>query len=254
MTKSDDLFGKLVDMHCHVDLYPSPTKIITECDNKGIRTLAVTTTPKAWPGNKRFTSGSKFVRPSLGLHPELVSQRAGELDLFRTYLPETKYVGEIGLDGRKPHRHSFGLQREILSEILVACSEQGGKILSLHGVQAWSELLDLLESHLDLSRCRAILHWFTGSKKQLERATEMGCYFSLNIKNFQSKNSLSILKSLPIQRMLTETDGPFVKIGRKILHPADVSLVLNECTPLWSVTPNEAATIVLENCRQVVSA
>lgn len=253
MINTDAFFGKLVDMHCHVDLYPSPSQIVSECDSIGIRTVAVTTTPKAWPGNKRFINDSTWVRPALGFHPELVSERSSELDLFRKYLPEAKYVGEIGLDGRMPNNKSLGLQREILSEILVACSQESGKILSLHGVRAWSELIDLLERHLDLSSCRTILHWFTGSKKQLERAINIGCYFSLNSKSFQSKNCQNVLKILPIERVLTETDGPFINAGRRTAHPADVSVVVKKCAQFWNITPNEAARIILNNCRQIVS-
>jgi TatD DNase family protein len=243
----------LVDLHCHVDLYPSPSQIIKDCDNKGIRTLAVTTTPKAWPGNKRFTDKSKYVRPALGLHPKLISERVSEFDLFNNYLPEAKYIGEVGLDKRMSNKRSFDLQSEILSQILITCSKTEGKILSLHGVRAWSELLDLLENNLNFRHCRVILHWFTGSKKQLERAVEMGCYFSLNIKNFQSKNSQSILEALPIDRVLTETDGPFVKIGKRAAHPADVSRVVAQCAHLWNITSGETVNIILNNFRRIVS-
>lgn len=239
-------------MHCHVDLYPNPAEVIIECENKGIRTLAVTTTPKAWPGNKRFTKKSKYVSPALGLHPELVSERATEFDLFKTYLPEAKYVGEVGLDGRMANRLSLDLQGEILSQILSNCSKIGGKILSLHGARAWSELLDLLEKHLNFTRCRAILHWFTGSKKQLERAIKLGCYFSLNIKSFQSKNSQNILKVLPIDRVLTETDGPFIKIGQKAARPHDVAFVVRQCAQFWSITPVESVERILDNFRNLV--
>lgn len=253
MIKKDNFGESLVDMHCHVDLYPSPSEIIRECENNGIRTIAVTTTPKAWPGNKHFTNKSKYVRPALGLHPELVPERSGEFDLFDTYLHEAKYVGEVGLDGRTANRYSLELQSEILSQILSACSKIGGKILSLHGARAWSELLDLLEKHLNFTRCRAILHWFTGSKKQLERAMDMGCYFSLNINSFHSKNIQNILKTLAPDRVLTETDGPFVKIGQRSARPEDVSFVVKQCAQFWSITPNEAANRILNNCRQIVS-
>ena len=169
------------------------------------------------------------------------------------YLIEAKYVGEVGLDGRMTNRRSLDLQREIFSQILSACSKIGGKILSLHGAMAWTELLDLLEKHLNFTRCRVILHWFNGSKKQLERAIMMDCYFSLNIKSFQSKNSQSFLKILPIDKVLTETDGPFMKIGQRSAHPDDVSFVVKQCAQFWNITPNESAKIILDNCRKIVS-
>lgn len=240
-------------MHCHVDLYSSPSQIIKECEDKGIRTLAVTTTPKAWPGNKHLTNKSKYVRPALGLHPELVSERGGEIDLFNTYLLEAKYVGEVGLDGRMVNRASLDLQKEILSQILSDCSGIGGKILSLHGAGAWAELLDLLEKHFDFTRCRAILHWFTGSKKQLEKAISMGCYFSLNPKSFQFNNSQSILKTLPIDRTLSETDGPLVKIGKRSARPDDVSFVVKRCAQFWDISISSLLKIILNNYYEIFS-
>lgn len=239
-------------MHCHVDLYPKPFQIISECDHHGIRTLAVTTTPKAWTGNKRLTEKSKYVRPALGLHPELISERANESELFESYLSEAKYVGEVGLDGRMDNRPSLDLQSEVLSHILSACSQQGGKVLSLHGAGAWSKLLDLLAEHLDFSGCRAILHWFTGSQKQSERASEMGCYFSVNAQSFQSKNNRSILKTLPAERVLTETDGPFNKAGQEAACPRDVVSVVRHCAQLWGITADESAGKILKNFHNLI--
>ncbi len=62
----------LVDYHCHLDLYPDFEKLIAECEKKEIYTLTVTTTPRAWPKNLALTKNLKFVRPALGLHPQLV--------------------------------------------------------------------------------------------------------------------------------------------------------------------------------------
>ena len=90
--------SRLVDFHCHLDLYPDPVAAIADAEAAGVYTLTVTTTPKAWPRNLALTQGTSRVRAALGLHPQLVSERSSEISLWETYLPEARYVGEVGLD------------------------------------------------------------------------------------------------------------------------------------------------------------
>ena len=50
-------------------------------DRERVLTLAVTTNPKAWPQNRRWTAASSSVHAAVGLHPELVGERHGEIGL-----------------------------------------------------------------------------------------------------------------------------------------------------------------------------
>ena len=245
--------GKLIDMHCHVDLFRYPGRIVRECDQLEIRTIAVTTTPKAWPGNNRIMKESQFVRPALGYHPELVQQRHKALPLFMEYLPEARYVGEIGLDGRGSNRSGLDEQIQVLTKILMACSSQGYKVLSLHGAGAWPKLIDLLEEYLDISTCRIILHWFTGSKKQVSRAIHLNSFFSLNVMQFNSANLRGVLSHLPADRVLTETDGPFIKMGEVPSTPKDVSLVIERCAKMWGTSKAKASQQVIDNLRELTT-
>jgi TatD DNase family protein len=87
-----------VDFHCHLDLYPDHIALIDECDREEIATLTVTTTPKAWGKNRSWAKHAKHVRVALGLHPQVVADRADEVTLFERLLCEARYVGEVGLD------------------------------------------------------------------------------------------------------------------------------------------------------------
>lgn len=168
-------------MHIHLDLFDNFEEIIERCERDRIRTLAVTTTPRAWPRNRDLTEGKRYVRPALGLHPELMAERAHEITLLERYLPEARYVGEVGLDGRRNNRASLPDQRRVLEKIFAGCAELGNKILSVHSAGAATEVLDLVEQHLAGSSCRVILHWFSGRLTELERAVALGCYLSVNI-------------------------------------------------------------------------
>ena len=93
---SDDVSAGGVDFHCHLDLYPDFETAIAKAEAARIYTLTVTTTPKAWPRNHELTRGTRYVRAALGLHPQLVAERAAELALWEHHLPEARYVGEVG--------------------------------------------------------------------------------------------------------------------------------------------------------------
>ena len=88
----------LVDFHCHLDLYPDHAEAVARCEREGVFTLAVTTTPKAWPRNQELAAATRHVRAALGLHPQLVAERSHEIALWKELLPRTRYVGEVGLD------------------------------------------------------------------------------------------------------------------------------------------------------------
>lgn len=88
----------LVDSHCHIDLYPSPADVVSGAESNKVYTIAVTNTPSVYSHTARLVENSKFVRPALGLHPQLVHLKKHELSLFRDLLKDTRYVGEVGLD------------------------------------------------------------------------------------------------------------------------------------------------------------
>ena len=170
----------LVDFHCHLDLFPDPVSAVSDAENAGIYTLTVTTTPKAWPRNHDLTRKTKYVRAALGLHPQLIAELSAEIELWEEYLPQARYIGEVGLDAGPRYFRSLDLQKQIFTQVLQKCAEAGGKVLSVHSVRTATTVLDLIESHLPCQQGQVVLHWFTGSASEARRAIDLGCYFSIN--------------------------------------------------------------------------
>ena len=177
----------MIDFHCHLDLYPDHQSAVEKREKEKIYTLSVTTTPQAWPQNRDFTANKHYVRAALGLHPQLIAERASEIELWKEYLVETRYVGEVGLDAGPKHKHSFEHQKSIFAEILKSCASAGNKVLSVHSVRAAKATLDLIEVHLPPDRGLVVLHWFTGTKSQVQRAITLNCYFSFNADMLQTE-------------------------------------------------------------------
>lgn len=250
---SDRSAPRWVDFHCHADLYKDHAALIAECDRERVATLAVTTTPKAWPRNRELASRSAHVRIALGLHPQLVAERENEFSIFERYLKDARYVGEIGLDASPRFYSSFAAQERVFERILCACAEQGGKILTVHSVRAVGKVLDHIERALPPDRGRVVLHWFTGTSAEARRAIALGCYFSVNVEMLRSPKNLQLVGSLPLDRVLTETDGPFVERNGQPLRPRDVGRTVGELAAVRNLSAKAMEDAILQNLRQIVS-
>jgi TatD DNase family protein len=242
-----------IDFHCHLDLYPNHVQLIEECDRLGIATLAVTTTPKAWPRNQELARHARHVRVALGLHPQLVNQRAAEISEFEEYLPQTRYVGEVGLDAGPRYFKSLPQQKLVFQKVLQLCAAHGEKILTIHSVRTVTQVLDMIESYLPANKGRVVLHWFTGTKTEARRAVELGCYFSINREMLVKPARRALVRELPADRLLTETDGPFVKIEDRQVVPMDIQNTVSALAAVCGVPEKEMATRLLRNLLALVS-
>ena len=242
----------LVDFHCHLDLYPDFPAAVRKCEEAGIFTLTVTTTPRAWERNNALTVGTRHVRAALGLHPQLVSEHAHEMALFESLLPRTRYVGEVGLDAGPRYYKSLDQQKRVFQQILELCSVARNKILTVHSVRAIGHVLDLIELKLAPDRGRVVLHWFTGTSTQIRRAVEMGCFFSVNAQMLDGERRLALVRQIPIDRILTETDGPFTQVQGRTAEPSDVSVALERLSRAHEVSIDQMKALVAQNLRELL--
>jgi len=247
------MIEELVDFHCHLDLYTDFETLVSECDQKKIHTLTVTTTPRAWPRNFDLASATQHLRVALGIHPQLVSERANELSLWKEYLPQARYIGEVGLDAGPKFYKSFDLQKQIFEEILRQCATSGGKILTVHSVRAVPTVLNMIETYLLHTDCKVVLHWFTGSPKEGKTAVDLGCYFSVNSEMLKNHRHHNLIKELPVNRILTETDGPFTQINGRPSRPEDVKATLKEISAIKGFNLDQLSSQILCNLKELES-
>ncbi|MEG2013434.1 MAG: Qat anti-phage system TatD family nuclease QatD [Anaerovoracaceae bacterium] len=200
----------LYDFHCHLDLMPSMMDFADEVRKRNISMLAVTTTPKAYEKEIAFFRSHKNVKVGLGLHPQLVSERYNELSLFEKNIRNADFIGEVGLDFNKQHYSSKEKQIFVFENIIKWCSQIGGKVISIHSVHSDKLVVDILEKYNCSKENKCVLHWFSGSMIQLNRAIEMGCYFSVNSFMIQSPNGHKLIPHIPIEKILIESDAPFI--------------------------------------------
>ena len=242
-----DATVNLVDYHCHLDLYPDREQTFADCSLRGVAILAVTTTPQAWRRNMEMAAPFSAVRVALGLHPQLVAERGAEIRLFEELFPETRFIGEVGLDAGPQYYRSMDQQKQVFERVLQMCKEAGGRILSVHAVRTTRDVLALVEKHLPQDRGRVVLHWFNGTKTEAERAAKLGCYFSVNAQMLASPKRQPIVVGLPLDRILTETDGPFTKAGDHPAKPYDVAQTVSSLASLLQISEELMRKQILKN-------
>lgn len=241
----------MIDFHCHLDLFPNPSEIAKTCLDKGLYVLAVTTTPSAWTKSNELGNGSERIKTALGLHPQLAYEREKELPLFDKLIRNVKYVGEIGLDGSPELKITWDSQIRVFNHILDSCQNEGGKIMSIHSRRAVVPVLDCIEKYPNAGI--PILHWYSGSIKDLKRAVNLGCWFSVNPSMCISKNGLNIINNIPQDRLLTETDAPFTGENGNPYMPWDVLKVIQFLTKIWNVNLNTTKKIIKKNSLEILN-
>lgn len=121
----------------------------------------MTNSPGVFLSCKNVFCDSKYVRFALGLHPMNDRMRESDLRDFLHLLPNTQYVGEIGLDFTSKAKVDKNTQVEFFEKIVSVCSTKN-KLMSIHVRGAEKEAIDIIKKY---QPTRCIIHWFTGTQE-----------------------------------------------------------------------------------------
>lgn len=239
----------LHDTHFHLDLFEKPKEILDQIEKEKIYTIAVTNLPAVFEHTQVLIKGSKYVRAALGFHPELVYQHRNQYEKFLELLQQSRYVGEIGLDNYNKTSLDYVAQRETFESIISACNTSQKKILTVHSRRAEKDVISIIGPNFS---GKVILHWYSGSIRELDKALSYGFYFSINYAMTQSETGRKIIARIPMDRILLESDGPFVKIGNQPSTPLVGKLILEEIALLKR--QRNFLTEINENLRSILSS
>jgi TatD DNase family protein len=239
----------MLDTHCHIDHYQNPLEVAKEAENHGIITIAVTNLPSHFEMIYPYLSTFKRLRLALGLHPQLVKSGKTERIIFERMLSKTSYIGEIGLDFSGEGKFSKTPQIETLKFILNKIQDRP-RFITLHSRKAESAVLELLEEY---NIENAVFHWYSGPLKVLEQAIKSGHYFSLNHAMVRSKKGRQIIEIIPLDCILTETDGPFIQLGSREVTPSDIKTLLIALADIRKLPVLEIENHINSNFRRLIS-
>lgn len=245
--------SSLIDTHCHLDLFEGISTDPSKEDNYGIKTITVTNAPSFFPKNKSLFEAAKNIRVALGLHPQLIKQYGAEISLIERYIASTRYIGEIGLDGSSELKYSFINQVLLFEKILAIVKTNEPKVLTIHSRNAATETIEKVWKTLGRSNHRIILHWFSGTQKELEKAINYGIYFSINHKMATSAKGKEIIEKIPNKLLLTETDAPFT--FSKDIKTREKSLLISieGIAKIKSITQEECKSLIYQNFKELIT-
>jgi len=232
-----------VDAHCHLDRFPSPIQVWRDAVTAGVVTVAVTELPSSFRPLATKFGRREGLRLALGFHPLRVADSAtSELHLFRRHLDRTDYVGEVGLDFSQHGRASQEQQVALFERLL---DEPGirRKVVSVHTRGAERAAIDRLAA----AGIHGILHWYTGPLGLIDQALAAGLYFSINPAMTQSAHGRRVIAAVPSGRVLTETDGPYTRTGRRPSKPADIPALVALLAATWNADQAEARQRIWDN-------
>lgn len=235
------LMASYIDTHCHLDLFPNAARALDGAPDTVV--VAVTELPSRYRLlSTRFRHDHR-VRVALGLHP-LCAATAGALEegLLVRQLARTDYVGEVGLDFSKQGRESRRAQLRVFDRLLAEPTLRR-KVVSVHSRGADHAVIERLRD----ARVKAILHWYTGPRRLIDEALSSGMYFSINPAMLRTERGRFVIAALPIDRVLTESDGPFAKIGGRTTEPKDIASLVAALAKQWKMTSGDACQTVHDN-------
>tara|TARA_R110002096_G_C14543599_1_gene718647 strand:+ start:311 stop:1039 length:729 start_codon:yes stop_codon:yes gene_type:complete len=239
----------MIDTHCHIDLYPNPERLLRELNKQGITVISVTNLPSHFEMGLPYFRTLKKIRLALGMHPLYAEKHFKEFPAFLRLIDATSYIGEVGLDFSREGLSTKDIQVSSFRKILKAIQGKK-KILSIHSRKAEREVLSYL---IDFQAKGAIFHWYSGSIKLIVEISNSGFYFSINNAMIKSKAGQARISKIPRNKILTETDGPFVEIKGKPVKSSDVKEIIIYLSQLWNCSYSEADKIINDNFKVLLS-
>jgi TatD DNase family protein len=149
---------------------------------------------------------SSLVLPFIGIHPEKANDDLSVMvELINQNSNNISGIGEIGLD-KTYVSNEAGFSRQVLVfQEMLLLAEKLGKPVSVHSRRTLDEIFSILPSY---SIKGVLLHWFSGSKKQLQKAMDLGCFVSYGPAMVYSQDKQVLLSLTSLDKILLETDGP----------------------------------------------
>lgn len=246
-----------VDTHCHLDdekLKNDLDNIVAEflAANVGIainigcdaRTSAIVKSQAEKYGGVFFAAG---------IHPmDVKDVKDGDLDIIKNLArhPKCVAIGEIGLDyywdkGYKELQKEYFIRQIILAEEMKLP-------INVHVRDAMGDAVEIIKANKDRLIYGGVMHCFSGSAETAKELLKAGFYISfggtLTFKN--SRNASEVAKIVPKDRILTETDSPYLApepVRGTVNSPKNIPFIVKKLAEIRGETEEETARAVYEN-------
>jgi TatD DNase family protein len=254
---------RFVDSHNHLQdarLSEAIDSVTAACVALGVTRCVVNgTSPSDWPNVTRLAQQYSWIVPSYGVHPWYINNLSETWrdELRATLDARPSAVGEIGIDHWKE-----GIDRTLQETIFLeqlAIARDRNLPVTIHGLQAWDRLLQLLTIH-GAPSAGFLLHSYSGPEHLIDAFVRLGGYFSCAPSFFAHSRAkkVSVFSKVPRERLLPETDapdqGPPAELDRFTLHyghslinhPGNIQVVYDGLAALVGISV-EALSVEFES-------
>ncbi len=243
----------LVDVHAHLageTFARDLPEVLERARGQGVETiLAVSESLADAEETLELSSQYPMIRACAGLHPALADPEEGErmLAFIRENRDRLAAIGEVGLDYWLAQD---GARREAQRRILarhVALARELDLPLNVHSRSAGRHAIALLR---ELEAPRVLLHAFDGRASAAAAGLEAGYFFSIPPSVVRSPQKQKLLRHLPLERILLESDSPVLGPERDERNePRNVWVACVEVARINSIPAEEVARVTTANAR-----
>jgi len=250
----------LIDTHCHLDFKDfndDRSDVLKRARDSGV--MSIINVGSSMEGTARsiqIARDNGFIYAAIGIHPhEADSVSENDIRLFAGFLDKPKVVaiGEIGLDYYKDISSRENQKKLFIS--LLKTAKEAGLPLIIHNREAHADMIDILKNIAGDS-VKGVMHCFSGDRAFLKTCLDMGFFisFACNITYKNAGRLREIVKLAPMDRLLLETDAPFLApqdFRGKRNEPMHVRYVAEEISKIKDLSFEEVAKITTENAQKL---
>ena len=252
----------MIDSHCHLDhapLFSDLSNIIKRSKDVGIeKLLTISTSFDSFSKIKEIVKQDEIIYGTIGIHPHESEKDIIKLDeIIKNFQENDKIIG-IGETGLDFYYNNSDKEKQISSFIRhIEASIKTNAPLIIHSRNAEKETYDILNDYKD-KNLKILMHCFTGSKKFSEKLLMLNAYFSASgIITFKNANELQdTFKSLPLDKILIETDSPFLapvpNRGKKN-EPSFIDFTATKLAEIKEISKSELIEITTSNFNKLFS-
>jgi TatD DNase family protein len=247
----------LIDSHCHLEykgLVEDQQGVLSRAREAGVGGfLSISTRQREWQQVVATAERESDVWASVGIHPHEADAHAdmGEAALLEAVAhPKVIAIGETGLDYY--YDHSDRVMQQSLLRRHIAVSRETGLPLIVHTRDAEADTAAILTEEMEQGAFPALIHCFTASAGFGRKMLDLGLTISLSgIVTFKNAKDLqAIAAELPEDRLLVETDAPFlapVPHRGRVCEPAFTADTARFVAQLRGTTPEHLAEVTTRN-------
>lgn len=234
-----------INAHDHLFHYQDQARALADIKEHQIKTAFVTENEAEFWSLHTICQDQPLLKAGYGLHPWQVRSTSSH-HLSAKALEACDFIGEIGLDTVwAPEEAYFSDQQRIFQAFLKAAHAYG-KLASIHTKGAEKEVLAALEKYPQEGH---MIHWYSGPLDLVPKYLALGCYFTLSVDLPLKKHAQELARLLPLDRILTETDGPtaLAWLTGEDSWPHDVIFLVKKLAQIKNLTRGQMQGIIAAN-------